>query len=85
VHDHVIAIVLLVPSLLVSIVALGARATFKNFDGDTLIQWRISKGPFFSFGYGKQFFRIQSWIGTALSLAFLAASVFFALRALLAD
>ncbi|MFA9231702.1 MAG: hypothetical protein ACEQSU_13325 [Microgenomates group bacterium] len=84
-HDLVIAIVLLVASLWASIVALAARAAFKNYDGDTLIQWRISKRPFFSFGYGKQSIRIQSWIGTALSLAFLAASVFFALRALLAD
>lgn len=84
-HDLVIAIVLIVASLWASIVALAVRATIKNYDSDTLIQWRISKGPFFSFGYGKQSIRIQSWIATTLSLAFFSASVFFALRALLAN
>jgi hypothetical protein len=85
VHDVVIAIVLLVASLWASIVALAAGATYKNYDSDAGVQWRLSKGPFFSFGYGKQSVRIQSWIATALSLAFFAASVFFALRAFLAD
>jgi hypothetical protein len=85
VPDLVLAIILFVSAIMASIAALIADAMYKNHDVDSNIQWRKSIGPFFSFGYGKQSLRIQSWFLTALSFALFAASAFFALRAFLAD
>jgi hypothetical protein len=84
-NDIVIAIVLLVAAVFLSLVTLAARALVKNYDVDTSIQWRFSKGPFFSLGYGKQSLRVQSWLLFAASTGLICASAFFAFRALFAD
>jgi hypothetical protein len=81
----VIAIVLLAASVMTALVALFARAMNDNQDRDPMVAWYRSFGGVMSQRYGREALAIRARLLSALSLAFFAASVAFAVMALFGE